>query len=59
MELDPRLIDRYANVCHHRDVPYMKNSNPRQTRILLPPKLISGDLNVSELNSDKEELGNG
>ena len=52
----PRLLTRFSNSVK----PYIdqilnlnqKNSNLRQTRDLLLPKLISGEINISELNID-------
>lgn len=35
-----------------------KNVNLRKTRDLLLPKLVSGEVNVSELDMDTEGLGN-
>jgi type I restriction enzyme S subunit len=39
------------------DVLEQKNANLRQTRDLLLPKLISGELDVSELEIKTEEIG--
>ena len=54
----PRLLTRFSNSVK----PYIdqilnlnqKNTNLRQTRDLLLPKLISGEINISELNIDTD-----
>jgi type I restriction enzyme S subunit len=57
------LRAEYARLCADIyqlcDALLLKTSNLRQTRDLLLPKLISGEVDVSELDIDTEGLGNG